>query len=98
MRSYPSKSLFTAAGAVAAICFLSGPASAQTCPITGSLDATDSFQIGREARNSPVLACPSAMSKQFPGFADTTNPHLYDIYHFTNPGAAACFTLLCQVV
>jgi MYXO-CTERM domain-containing protein len=78
---------------MAAMWVFSGTAGAQTCPISGSLDATDSSQLGRLARNSGALACPSPTTKGFPGFAEQTNPHIYDIYHFTNPGASSgCFT------
>jgi hypothetical protein len=64
-----------------------------TCPTTiaGVLDTTDSVQIGRESRISPVAVC--GVPKPFPSsVADPTNPHLFDVYHFVNPGSAdACF-------
>jgi hypothetical protein len=65
-----------------------------TCPTTinGSLDTTDGTQVGRHSRIPPVSAC--GMTKPFPMTGpDSTNPHLYDVYRFVNPTAAAvCFT------
>lgn len=64
------------------------------CPsvITGALEASDPTQRGRHSRLAPVSAC--GMSKAYPGnAADPTNPHLFDVYRFINPGAtAACFS------
>jgi hypothetical protein len=63
------------------------------CPttITGSLDPSDTTQIGRLSRIAPISTC--GMTKNFPGNgADITNLHLYDIYHFINAtGAPVCF-------
>jgi hypothetical protein len=63
------------------------------CPtqINGSLDVSDSSQTGRHSRIEPVAAC--GMTKGFPGnAADPTNPHLFDVYRFSNPSAApVCF-------
>jgi len=64
-----------------------------TCPrvINGSLDASDPSQTGRHSRIAPVSAC--GATKAFPGnAADPSNPHLFDVYRFSNPGtSAACF-------
>jgi hypothetical protein len=71
------------------------PANAATvaCGMTinGSLDATDPSQTGRHSRIPPVSAC--GVAKAYPGNgADATGPHLFDVYRFSNPGAAAvCF-------
>jgi hypothetical protein len=69
-------------------------ASTVTCPavLAGSLDTTDGTQIGRHSRIAPTSAC--GMSKTYPGTgADPSNPHLYDVYRFSNPtSAAVCFT------
>ena len=63
------------------------------CPtqIDASLDATDRSQTGRHSRIEPVTAC--GMTKGFPGnAADPTNPHLFDVYRFSNPSTApVCF-------
>jgi hypothetical protein len=63
------------------------------CPtvINGSLDATDATQTGRHSRFGAISAC--GMTKGFPGNqADPTNPHLFDVYRFSNPTAApVCF-------
>lgn len=65
-----------------------------TCPtvITGSLDTTDPTQTGRHSRFGAASAC--GMTKAYPGnAADTSNPHFYDVYRFSNPTASAvCFT------
>jgi hypothetical protein len=72
---------------------LSPDAAAITCPttISGSLDTADGTQIGRHSRIVPVSAC--GMTKAFPQTGpDSTNPHIYDVYRFVNPTAAAvCF-------
>lgn len=64
------------------------------CPtvISGSLDTTDGTQVGRESRIAPVSTC--GTTKAFPGSgADPSNPHLYDVYRFSNPTSApVCFT------
>jgi len=64
-----------------------------TCPTTilGSLDSGDSVQLGRLSRIGPVSAC--GISKQYPGNGpDSTNFHLYDVYHLINPTKApVCF-------
>lgn len=64
------------------------------CPtvISGALQTDDPTQRGRHARIVPVSTC--GMTKTFPGTApDPTNPHYFDVYRFSNPGAAAaCFT------
>lgn len=64
-----------------------------TCPtqIDGSLDTSDASQTGRHSRIAPVAACGAA--KGFPGnAADPSNPHLFDVYRFSNPSAApVCF-------
>lgn len=71
------------------------PADAPTvaCPtaIDGSLDGADRSQTGRHSRIAPVAACGAA--KGSPGTAaDPSNPHLYDVYRFSNPSnAAVCF-------
>jgi hypothetical protein len=59
--------------------------------IDGSLDTSDRTQTGRYSRIAPVAAC--GMTKGNPGLgADPSNPHLYDVYRFANPSAAAvCF-------
>jgi hypothetical protein len=72
-----------------------GPdAATVTCPtiIDGSLDTIDGRQIGRHSRFAPVSAC--GMTKAFPGTAaDPFNPHLYDVYRFSNPTASpVCYT------
>ena len=63
------------------------------CPATinGVLETTDPTQTGRESRINTPSAC--GATKVFPGnAADPSNLHLYDVYHFSNPGgAAACF-------
>jgi hypothetical protein len=62
------------------------------CPTTinGSIDSTDATQIGRLARYAPTSVC--GTRKSFPGTAETTNLHFYDVYHFINPtGAPVCF-------
>jgi hypothetical protein len=65
-----------------------------SCPTTivGSLDTTDGTQTGRHSRIAPVSAC--GTTKPFPMTGpDSINPHLYDVYRFVNPTAAAvCFT------
>jgi hypothetical protein len=72
------------------------PATAATlaCPtvITGALAASDGTQTGRHSRVAPVSAC--GTDKAYPGNdADPSNPHLFDVYRFENPTAAAvCFT------
>jgi hypothetical protein len=71
------------------------PSNAATvaCPtvINGSLDASDPTQTGRHSRITPVSAC--GATKAFPGnAADPSNPHLFDVYRFSNPGTStACF-------
>ena len=71
------------------------PANAPTvaCPtvINGSLDAGDATQTGRHSRIAPVSAC--GATKTFPGnAADPSNPHLFDVYRFSNPATTAtCF-------
>lgn len=71
------------------------PADAPTvaCPtvIDGSLDGADRSQTGRHSRIPPFAACGAA--KGSPGTAaDPSNPHLYDVYRFSNPSSAAvCF-------
>jgi hypothetical protein len=63
-----------------------------TCPTTinGSLDSTDLTQLTRHYRYAPASTCGS--SKTFPGNGADIYAHLYDIYHFVNPGVAAvCF-------
>lgn len=66
----------------------------KTCPtsISGSLDRTDSTQVGRLSRTDSASAC--GTTKEFPGNgADTTYSHLYDVYHFINATSApACLT------
>jgi hypothetical protein len=59
--------------------------------IDGSLDATDRTQTGRHSRVGDSSAC--GVAKPFPmTAADPSNPHLYDVYRFANPTAAAvCF-------
>jgi len=63
------------------------------CPmqINGSLDTSDRTQTGRHSRIPPISAC--GATKGFPGnAADPSNPHLFDVYRFANPSAAAvCF-------
>jgi hypothetical protein len=63
------------------------------CPtqINASLDVSDPSQTGRHSRIAPVAAC--GMAKGFPGnAADPSNPHLFDVYRFSNPSAApVCF-------
>lgn len=63
------------------------------CPtqINASLDVSDGSQTGRHNRIVPVAAC--GMTKGYPGnAADPTNPHLFDVYRFSNPSAApVCF-------
>lgn len=63
------------------------------CPaqVVGALEATDATQTGRHSRVQPVSACGS--SKSYPATAaDPTNPHLFDVYRFSNPStSAACF-------
>jgi hypothetical protein len=72
------------------------PAGAATvsCNTTfnGSLDATDPSQRGRHSRIVPISAC--GVTKRYPGnSADPSNPHLFDVYRFANPTAAAvCFS------
>jgi hypothetical protein len=65
-----------------------------TCPteINGSLETSDGSQTGRHSRFGALSAC--GMTKMFPGNgADPTNPHLFDVYRFSNPTAApVCFT------
>ena len=71
------------------------PADAPTlaCPtlIEGALEGADRSQTGRHSRIPPFAACGAA--KGPPGTAaDPTNPHLYDVYRFSNPSdAAVCF-------
>lgn len=64
-----------------------------TCPtvINGSLETTDPTQTGRHSRVGEAAVC--GMTKGDPGnAADPTNPHLFDVYRFENPSAAAvCF-------
>jgi hypothetical protein len=64
-----------------------------SCPATinGVLRATDAVQTGRESRIAPAGVC--GAPKGYPGNgADPANPHLYNAYHFTNPGGTAvCF-------
>jgi len=64
-----------------------------TCPtqVDGALEVTDGSQTGRHSRVVPVSAC--GTPKGYPGnAADPTNPHLFDVYRFSNPGSApACF-------
>jgi len=64
-----------------------------TCPtaVAGVLETTDPIQTGRQTRIPPGGVC--GAPKAFPGnAADPTNPHLFDVYHFVNPGGAdACF-------
>jgi hypothetical protein len=65
-----------------------------TCPstINGVLETTDATQMGRESRISPAGLCGAPKAYPTNG-ADTGNPHLFDVYRFSNPtGAAACFT------
>jgi hypothetical protein len=63
------------------------------CPtqISGSLDTSDGSQTGRHSRIAPISAC--GATKGYPGnAADPSNPHLFDVYRFANPTAAAvCF-------
>lgn len=64
------------------------------CPtvISGALESSDPTQRGRHSRVVPTSAC--GTTKAFPGnAADPTNPHYFDVYRFSNPGAAAaCFS------
>jgi hypothetical protein len=66
----------------------------KTCPATlsGSLDWSDSTQIGRLSRANSASACGTV--KDFPGNgADRTYSHLYDVYHFINVASTpVCFT------
>jgi hypothetical protein len=66
----------------------------KTCPttISGSLDRSDSTQIGRLSRVDSASAC--GTTKEFPGNgADRTYSHLYDIHHFINVASTpVCFT------
>lgn len=65
-----------------------------SCPaqVSGSLEATDATQTGRHSRIAPVSAC--GATKSFPSnSADPTNPHLFDVYRFSNTSTTAtCFT------
>jgi hypothetical protein len=60
-------------------------------PISGSLDTTDRTQTGRHSRINTPSVC--GTTKLSPGTdADPVNPHLYDVYRFSNPTTAAvCF-------
>jgi MYXO-CTERM domain-containing protein len=79
----------------------SRPAYAQACTpgtpvaIPGSLDATDSTLQARLPRNvaGGDAICPTPITRNVTAasFNDTA-PHLYDVYHFVNPGTAGCFT------
>jgi len=65
-----------------------------TCPTTiaGVLETTDPTQTGRVSRIAPTAVC--GLPKAFPSnAADPTNPHLFDVYRFVNPGSSAdtCF-------
>ena len=69
------------------------PSASLPCPTTinGSLDGNDPLQTGRHSRVGPTSTCgmtkPSTASS-----SDPINPHLYDLYRFSNPSAsAACF-------
>jgi hypothetical protein len=69
------------------------PAGTLPCPMTinGSLDGSDPMQTGRHSRVGPTSTC--GMTKTAPNTgSDPVNPHLYDLYRFSNPSAsAACF-------
>jgi hypothetical protein len=69
-----------------------GPALGCPTTINGSLDTTDRSQIGRESRVPAVTLCGG--TKNFPGnAADPSNPHLFDVYQFANPGTSSvCYT------
>ena len=60
-------------------------------PARQRADGADRSQTGRHSRIAPVAAC--GASKGPPGTAaDPSNPHLYDVYRFSNPSSAAlCF-------
>jgi len=67
------------------------PTVACSMQLSGSLDSSDRTQTGRHSRIAPISAC--GATKGFPGnAADPSNPHLFDVYRFANPSAAAvCF-------
>jgi hypothetical protein len=60
--------------------------------INGALEASDRTQTGRHSRFGDASVC--GMTKASPGnAADPTNPHLFDVYRFSNPTAApVCFS------
>lgn len=65
----------------------------KTCPtsISGSLDRSDSTQVGRLSRVDPASVCGTQKDPVGNG-ADRTSSHLYDVYHFVNVGDAPdCF-------
>lgn len=62
-----------------------------TCPgaVSGAIGAGDPSGTGRVTRNGVTSVC--GVPKSFPGTSGTTNR--YDVYTFTNPGPATCWTV-----
>jgi hypothetical protein len=63
----------------------------------GVLETSDARQTGRHSRVVPVSAC--GATKTSPGTgAGPTDPHLFDVYRFSNPSSsAACFNFTVAV-